>query len=133
MNLFGGMKIYTVHIKPGSTHAQDKPIFLREGFNWPAFLFGAFWALYHRLWLPALYIFLADAMVMMFDKENIFSMPILAVLQLGVHVLVGFHANDWRRTKLAKDGYILSDITASDSLLRAEQRYFERYLAHSTR
>lgn len=126
MSLLRGMKIYTVHIPANDQNAQEKAVFLREGFNWMAFLFTGLWALYHRLWLLVLYIVLFNVALMSLEQEAIISSSGAITIQLGFQVLVGFHANDWLRAKLAKRGYIMADISAADSLLRAEQRYFER-------
>jgi hypothetical protein len=129
MNPLRGMKLYTVHVPSGVDDAQEKAIFLREGFNWAAFFLGAFWALYQRLWLPALCIFLFNGVVMTLARDHMFSETGATVLQLGFQIAVGFLANDWQRAKLGRKGYVMSDVTAADSLLRAEQRYFERVLA----
>jgi hypothetical protein len=128
MNLLRGMKLYTVHIPSGAPDAQERAIFLREGFNWSAFFFGAFWALYHRLWLQACVILLVNSFLMILARQQVVSFDTVALMQLGFQILIGYHANDWRRAKLSLSGYILADVTAADSLLRAEQRYFERVL-----
>ncbi len=127
--MFSQMKLYTVHVRPGAASAYERPIFVREGFNLYAFIFTMFWALYHRLWMPALGIFLVNAALMAMAKGQWFGMEGISIMQLGCNVLIGFHANDWLRVRLMKRGYIMADITAGDSLLRAEQRYFERLLA----
>ena len=48
------MRVYTYHELPGASALTDEPVFVREGFNWPAALFTVFWALAHGLWLTAL-------------------------------------------------------------------------------
>lgn len=126
MNILG-MKIYTVHVKPGA--GEQVPVFVREGFNVFAFLFHFFWALYHRLWAPAVVIFVVNAMLVLLMREHVLSQNGIVALQLGFQFLVGAHGNDWVRARLVQDGYILADISAGDNLLRAEQRYFERVLA----
>jgi hypothetical protein len=129
MSFFRGVKIYTVHIPSGQSDAQEKAIFLREGFNWAAFFFGAFWALYQRLWVQALFILVFNMLLMTLIRDHMFASGGAGLIQLGFQIIIGFHANDWRRVKLGRQGYILTDVTAADSLLRAEQRYFERILA----
>jgi len=62
-------------------------------------------------------------------RNHLLSADSTAIVQMAMNVLIGFHANDWLRAKLKKRGYITADITAADSKLRAEQRYFERHLA----
>jgi hypothetical protein len=126
--MFGRLKIYTVHIKPEGGLAQ-KPVFIREGFNIFAFCFTGLWALYQRLWLPCLVILLVNLFLIALLKMHVLHEVSTGFLDIGFHFFVGWQANDWLRTRLRKDGYIHADVTAADSLLRAEQRYFERTLA----
>ncbi len=126
MNIFRGMKIYTVHVPAGAADAQEKAIFLREGFNMFAFFFHFLWAFYHRLWLPGFMVMAIFVAFGMAKELGLFNEPALGVLHMGTMVLIGYHANDWLRAKLSRGGYVLTDVTAADSLLRAEQRYFER-------
>jgi len=123
------MKIYTVHSKPEDRGAQHNPVFVKEGFNFIAAALPLLWMLYKRLWVPAVLILLFNLSFLWFMKGSILSHTSLSALDLAFRVLVGFHANDWLRTYLRKNGYIMADISAADSLLRAEQRYLERYLA----
>jgi len=122
------MKIYTVHIKPGMEQAMQKPVFVREGFNFYAFFFVLLWALYQRLWMVALLLAACNALLLFMFKDHVFNLASLGALNLGFHFLVGCWANDWLRARLARRGYILADISAGDNRLRAEQRYFERSL-----
>lgn len=124
--MFHGMKLYTIHIKPGSDITLDKPVFLREGFNWWAFLFTFLWALYKKLWLFGIAIFLANVAIMLVIETGIIGEYAGAAMQFAVQIFVGFSANDALRKRMQKDGYIFQDITSGDSLLRAEQRYFDR-------
>lgn len=122
------MKIYTVHVRKSGAQALEKPIFLREGFNIWAFVLTGFWALYHRLWLPLIVILLCNGGMVELGELALLSPLTLGVLQFAFNLLVGFMANDWLRAKYTRDGYLFADITTGDNLLRAERRYFERYL-----
>jgi len=124
-----GLKIYTVHMKSGETLAERKPIFIREGFNIFAFIFTLFWTLYHRLWRWSLLILAVNVVLALATKNHLLDTNTGSIIQIAFNVLVGFHANDWLRDGLARRGYVMADVTAADSLLRAEQRYFERSLA----
>lgn len=128
MGLFSSPKIYTVHINPNQPHAGEKPIFIREGFNIIAFLFGVFWALYNRMWLEAFVIFAVLFSISLAREYHNLDEITAGILQFSVNILIGFQANDLRRANLAKRGYIMSDIVVSDNELRAQQRYFERAL-----
>lgn len=129
--MFGKMKIYTVHIKPGVPNAAEKPIFIREGFNFWAFFFTIFWTLYYRLWLHTALIIAVNVVIVVLGNNYILGSESIGLIQFTIQLLVGFHANDWYRAALSKRGYIMTDITTGDNLLRAEQRYFERYLANA--
>lgn len=123
-----GMKLYTVHARPG-TSMVEKPVFIKEGFNLWAFLLTVVWALYHRLWLVSLLLVAFNVTMFYCVRIQLFSSISFGILHLAFHVICGLYGNDWIRAKLTRRGYIMADITAGDSLLRAEQRYFERYLA----
>jgi len=127
--MFNRMRIYTVHIKSGETLADRKPVFVKEGFNITAFFFTLLWMLYHRLWRYAFLVFAFNLLIVLLTKGHVLNANNATFIQLGFNILVGFHANDWLRDGLTRRGYIMADVTAADSLLRAEQRYFERYLA----
>jgi hypothetical protein len=124
------MRIYTVHINPRKKHPYENPVFIEEAFNWYAFLFRPFWALSHRLWLVAAVLFVLLGFVEFAAITGIVQLHIAALLNLFIMVVVGFHGNDWRRNKLRKQGYIISDIVTGSDLVGAEQRYFERYYPH---
>lgn len=127
--MFHGMKLYTVHTKPGSDYTLDKPVFLREGFNWMAFLLTFLWAGYHRLWRFALAIFLANVAIALSVRYGVLTQFSGGIVQFAVQILVGFQANDALRARMQKKGYIFQDITSGESLLTAEQRYFDRLVA----
>ncbi|MDE3017335.1 MAG: DUF2628 domain-containing protein [Pseudomonadota bacterium] len=124
-----GLKIYTVHVNPGTPQAEEKPLFVKEGFNIAAFLFPALWALCRRLWVAAAFLLAADFLLAEMLKSHVLNPAGIGSISLGIHALAGLLGNDWRRSALKRRGYIVADISAADSLLRAEQRYFERYLA----
>lgn len=46
------MASFSVFAPPGAQMAPEKIVFLRDGFSTPAFLFGPFWLLWKRAWLP---------------------------------------------------------------------------------
>jgi hypothetical protein len=127
--MFHGLKLYTVHTKSGSDHTLARPVFVREGFNWYAFVFTFMWAFYQRLWLFGAAILMANFAAALLLEYKILTPSSALILQLGLQVIVGFFANDLLRARMQKRGYIFEDITSGDSLLRAEQRYFDRLVA----
>jgi hypothetical protein len=126
--MWDNVKIYTVHVRGDDRGVHHKPVFVKEGFNFLAFVVPLPYALYKRLWMPALAMLAFNVLLVFMMRHQVLGAPSISALDLGFRIIVGFQANDWVRVYLQKAGYILSDISAADSLLRAEQRYFERYL-----
>lgn len=126
--MFGHMKIYTVHVKDTGAKAQDMPVFVHEGFSIPAFLLTFLWAFYHRLWVAGLLLLTGNLLVMTLVREGIIAAPSVVLLNFALQWIAGLFANDWLRASLKRRGYFTADIVAGDSLVRAEQRYFDRAL-----
>ena len=118
------MKIYTFHMKPGETPLEEA-IAVPERFSIAAFLFSVLWALYRRLWLIA--IMLAGVqLVVPYAAELVGLPPALSSVALLVFaVYVGCSANDWRREKLERDGYVMSGIAVGRDREEAERRFFD--------
>lgn len=124
------LQIYTVHTNPSQSPRDAVPVFLREGFNWYAFLFTFVWALYHRLWLVASLIFGFNIAVGFLQSSGLISQESAYIILIASQVIMGFEGNDWVRSKLTRRGYITAGIISGDSLLRAQQRFFDQ-LAHA--
>lgn len=127
--MFHRTHIYTIHLRPERPLSDQKPLFLREGFSFKAFLLPLLWALYHRLWSPALLLFGWQVLLMMALRGELIDTAGAGVLDLGVHLIAGFCAYDWLRSGLSRKGFILSDVAVADTRLNAEQRYFDRCFA----
>ena len=120
------MAVYTVHAKAGSPPGGGDTVFVRDGFSWPAALFTVLWALYHRLWWWALALVVLAAVLGAGAGWLELNDVARAAVEMGFLVLVGFHANDWRRSGLEARGYVLEDIVGGKDLAGAERRFFER-------
>lgn len=132
--MFNHTKRYTVHVDPAKNHPYENPVFIKEGFSWPAFIFpiSFFWALNYRLWAVAvgtlgIYVLVQYASLR-FQLNPFTAMAIM----YGFYFLIASEANDLRRESLGKRGYILSDIVTGDNELRAQQRFFERHFPSNT-
>lgn len=121
------MHIYTAHVNPDEPHPYEQPQFVREGFNWYAFLFGALWAIYHRLWLLLALIVAMEFALAALVRAYDLSVLTLAIMQLGLRVWVAFEAGDFLRAKLKKQGFITSDVVTGETRLAAEQRFFSAH------
>lgn len=124
------MHIYTVHINPRKKYPYENPIFVKEGFCWSGFIFGPLWSLYHHLWIVSICLILLIALIFLSFAAIIISPLGYYLLRFILALFIGLEGNDWRRNKLRKQGYIISDIVTGSDLVGAEQRYFERYYPH---
>lgn len=126
------MRIYTVHLKRTADPLFTPDLgaqFVREGFNWAAFVFTWIWALVCGLWIVAAILFAGDlGLALLFELVDLDSMSQLWAT-LGWHVIVGFAAEDLRRWTLRLRGYALAEIVAAENPAAAERRYFDHHPA----
>jgi hypothetical protein len=123
------LKIYTVHLRAWSAAPDRDAVLVREGFCWPAFVFGVFWALGHRMWFAAALLLAATlglaALADLFDP----GAGIIEAVGLATSLWVGFEANDWRRAALRRGGYVESGVVAAPDPERAAHLVFARRAA----
>ena len=120
------MRVYTIHHDPMSADAESEFFVVKEGFSWPALIFTAFWALWHRMWLVFILLLLGGAAielaVTLSGADDIAALSI----GLGYSLIVGFGANDWRRWILARRGIELMGIVAASDAESALHRYVDQ-------
>jgi hypothetical protein len=117
------MNLYTVHLRRYGLDPVRDMVLVREKFSWPAFFFGWLWALWHRLWLPALAIFLAELAVgagMALAGADDVSAAAVAV---GLRTVVGFVGNDLRRWSLGRRNFVAMGVVAAHDVESAEHRF----------
>jgi Protein of unknown function (DUF2628) len=115
-------KIYSVYVKKDSKNPLETAIFVRQGFNFWAFLLTPIWAIYNRLWL--LFIILTAATVA-FELGNA---PEFNAVSLVMSVWFGFEANGFKASKLERKGYIIFDVVTGIDTVAAEARFYDKYL-----
>lgn len=118
-----GTKIYTVHTNSWSAAPDGDAVLIKEGFSWPAFLFGPIWALWHGMWRTAIALLLLSAAV---SGAAFFAGLTEAgdfALSMGLQVAMGLWANDWRRYVLARRDVFERGAIAARRLRDAERRY----------
>jgi len=97
------MRIYTVHYRPEA--GGGDVVLVKEGFSWPALVFGPLWALWHGLWVVALcllaLIVLAGAIGAVVGLDGVTE----AAVSMGLAIAVGCTANDLRRWTLDRRGF----------------------------
>lgn len=124
------MPVYTVHAplaQAGDRTAPDRMVFVRDGFNIWAALFGSLWFLAQRLWLGLLIYLIAAAalaaviVLLRLDSASSFLIAVLAKL------LIGFEASSIKRWAYSRRGWWLVDVVVAKDRDAAEHRFFARW------
>lgn len=93
-------------------------VFVRDGFNWNAAVFGPFWALINRMWIVAIVL----------GVISIFSGLLPAWLaitaNLGMMLVAGIFAGDLKLWSLARRGFREAGVLNAANCEEAEVRFF---------
>jgi hypothetical protein len=125
------MPTYTVHAPPqreGSAADPQRFVFVRDGFQFWAFLITPIWLLYRRLWLVfILYVVLIAALE---GAYYLFNLPQSArfLIELLLSVLIGFEAGSLRRWTYARRRWSTIAVVSARNLEEAERRFFSRWV-----
>lgn len=120
--MFNRLHTYTVHLGP---KPEDAPELIREGFSVGAFIFGVFWLLYYRVWGASLVLAAFGALCYLLEFRLGVDDSLLAMVQFGVQLWLGFEGADLRRSALARCGWRLVSLVCETSEERAVLRYYE--------
>jgi hypothetical protein len=123
-----GTNIYTVHTNAWSAAPDGDAVLIKEGFSWPAFVFGPVWALWHGMWRTAIVLVLLSVAVSGAAFVAGLAEAGDLALSVGLQVAMGLWANDWRRHVLARRDVLERGAVAARRLRDAEQRYVRRYV-----
>jgi len=93
--------------------ADGKPAAaIKKGFCWPAFFFGAFWALYRRFWIGAAVLagvfIVLNVLVNLAERSGSSAAVLITLLLLlGAMFLVGRYGNFLYLAYLDSKGYVV--------------------------
>ena len=91
---------------------------VKQGWSWPAFIFGILWAITKRLWslvINVVFIYLVLGIVSIFIGGVLVEI-IGNIVALGVFVVFGAKGNVWWEMNLQSKGYEFKDsVTAANS------------------
>lgn len=124
-------RMFTAHLPPAPWPRPEEAVLVKDGFAWPAFFFSALWALWHRLWLAFLLIIAGVAAVELGGRALEADPIVEQAAEVAWMLYIGFEANDWRRRKLARRGFVTAGVVAAPDLAEAERRFFAK-LRHRT-
>jgi hypothetical protein len=123
------MAAYAVFEPPlrnrGADDHADRFVFVREGFGFWAFLFGALWMLWRRLWLVlVIYVLVVAGLQITMQRLGITVSARVAVHFL-LQLLIGIEAATLRRWTLLRRGWRDCGVVIADDLEMAERRFFD--------
>ena len=134
------MRFHTIHLPAKNFSTQvgsdnhllrqiDNIVAVKEGFCWPAFLFSLVWATFHRLWL-FVFSLMGMVSVIYFTLYHQGANPSFTLIVcFGIFTLFSYHANDFRRFKLKRAGYLERGIILAPTVDAAVQRYLKTSIA----
>lgn len=117
------MNSYYIMLKEG-----EKPLVIKDGFNWLCFFFGVFWSVYRGVWLLAgVFAFLLIMSLYAVSSEILHATHV-EIFRFGAAAILSFYANDLLKYQLKKNGYYLADIIIADDGESALQRFLDLHL-----
>jgi Protein of unknown function (DUF2628) len=125
------MSVYTIHQPPlRAAEALPDPerfVFVRDGFDFWAFLLAPLWMLWHRLWLVLLiYLVVIVGVESAMDFAGVGAAG-SAFAALLIAFLVGAEASTLRRFTLDRRGYRQVGVVGGTNAEAAERRFFDAW------
>src|SRR3954451_7390989 len=121
------MPIWTVHGKtadPALVRARAEDVrFVREGFNWPAFLVPLLWLVLKGMWIVLVLSIAFELAVMAIGASLKLSGSVQTTLSLTLNLIMGLAGNDLYRWTLSRRGNREIGLAGGGDLDEAELRY----------
>lgn len=124
------MPLYAAHAPKGPPTLQgaDRVTLVRQGFSWPAFLFGPWWLIAKGLW-RALIVWALVAVVLIVGGAVLRAAPgSIFAAQLLIQLYLGLEAATLRSAALGRSGRPLADMVAAPDEDVALRAVFARWL-----
>jgi hypothetical protein len=122
------MPLWTVHSKveePALIRARSDDVrFVREGFNWAAFLVPLLWLVVKGMWIVLLVALAIEMAVIAAGTSFRLSDIVVTILGLGINLVMGFAGNDLYRWTLARSGLREIGLAAGGDIEEAELKFF---------
>jgi hypothetical protein len=119
------MRVFTIHLRQTALSPDRDAVLIKEGFCWPAALFGPFWALWHRMWFVFLGILAVSVLMGVAEAALRVDPMTYSAISIGVAALIGFCANDWRRNALTVRGWDMAGLSAAADPDTALRRFLD--------
>ena len=125
LRLHGALDVglFSVYVQGDGLEAAAEAAFVRQSFNWRAFLFGPAWLVFNRLW-AGLAVWIIAYIFLLACAATIVSAGASLLIALAVQVLLGLEASALSEAKLGRQGYRLAGIITAPALEAAESRFY---------
>lgn len=123
---------YSVHELPNPpgdrVERAEQLVFVRDGFQFSAFLLAPLWLALHGVWLGLLAYLLAAGAVL--SLASAFGVPAFAtaLVLLALHLILGSEADEIYRAHLAARGWNNIGHVTGTGALDCERRFFDNWL-----
>lgn len=114
------MAVYVVMESPGRN--ADATVFVRDGFAWLGFLAPPLWLLWHRLWIEAVFVFVALGLLSALGEVSDLAL-MGSLLGFLVMLYVGLEGQALRIAALTRRGWKQWGVVVADDLDDADARY----------
>ncbi|MBF0248509.1 MAG: DUF2628 domain-containing protein [Alphaproteobacteria bacterium] len=117
--------IYTVHVQD----AGPRPglAVVKDGFSWPAAVFGFLWAVAVGAWEAALALLALELAVGVLLEVLVASEAVRGAVQVGLAVVVGLAGNEIKRWTLERRGRKEVGVVSASNREDAERRYLDAH------
>ncbi len=116
-----GMKLYSVYVRKHAPNPLESALFVKQGFNFWAFLLTPVWSLYKRLWIVSA-VLIAVSVLLAHSDSIAFNL-----ISVVFSIWFGMEANNFLTMKLERKNYILFDVVGARDKYSAEQRFYDKY------
>src|ERR1700758_1074852 len=127
------MPIYPVHEPPLRSGAvapdPERFVFVRDGFNFWAFLLTPLWLIWQRLWLVLLIYLVATVGIAQAIHYAGVGAPARLLVMALISFLIGLEASTLRRFTLARRGWRNVGLVSGTNMEAAERRFFNDWAA----
>jgi hypothetical protein len=122
------MAVYTVHEPPLRSGAvapdPERFVFVRDGFNFWAFLLTPLWLIWQRLWSVLLIYLVATVGIAQAIHYAGVGAPARLLVMALISFLIGLEASTLRRFTLARRGWRNVGLVSGTNMEAAERRFF---------
>lgn len=126
------MSVYTVHEPPNPAldriDRAEAMVFLKDAFNWSAFVFAPLWLLANRLWLGLAGYVAVSAAVLTGAAALELEPGWVSLALVALHAVVAYEAHALQVAALEQRGWNMIGSVMGASEAECERRFFEGWL-----